>query len=60
MRHAPSHIDRDYDIDHIIPKSKGGTIAPSNLQLAHKRCNRAKGSSLPRTGESEVQEKAER
>lgn len=30
-------------IDHIIPKSKGGTNKLSNLQLAHLECNRKKG-----------------
>jgi 5-methylcytosine-specific restriction endonuclease McrA len=29
--------------DHIIPRSKGGSDAPENLQLAHARCNKVKG-----------------
>lgn len=33
-------------IDHIIPKSKGGTDTPENLQLAHARCNKIKGNRL--------------
>lgn len=33
-------------IDHIIPKSKGGTERMSNLQIVHQKCNSAKGSSL--------------
>lgn len=34
-------------IDHIIPKSQGGTDLLGNLQLSHQACNRAKGSFLP-------------
>lgn len=29
-------------IDHIIPLTEGGADAPSNVQAAHLRCNRAK------------------
>ena len=34
---------RDIDIDHIIPKSKGGTDSMYNLQAMCKHCNRSKG-----------------
>lgn len=30
-------------VDHIIPVSKGGTGAASNLRAAHKLCNRLRG-----------------
>ena len=30
-------------LDHIQPKSKGGSDAEDNLQLAHARCNKLKG-----------------
>ncbi|MEO0551316.1 MAG: HNH endonuclease signature motif containing protein [Pseudomonadota bacterium] len=30
--------------DHILPRSKGGTDDPSNLQLTHAVCNKIKGS----------------
>ncbi|MHA7857702.1 MAG: HNH endonuclease [Henriciella sp.] len=33
-------------IDHIIPKSKGGSDRAENLQLAHARCNKIKGNRL--------------
>ena len=33
-------------IDHVIPRSKGGTDRPDNLQLAHARCNKIKGNRL--------------
>lgn len=36
---------RNMEIDHIEPKSKGGTDDPSNLQLLCSTCNRMKGTS---------------
>jgi HNH endonuclease len=35
-------------LDHIIPRSKGGTNHPANLQLAHFRCNHQRGCAMPR------------
>src|SRR3954465_1294169 len=34
-------------VDHVIPRSRGGTNDPSNLRLAHRRCNGQRGSRLP-------------
>lgn len=34
-------------IDHVVPRSKGGTDRISNLTLACRECNEAKGSLLP-------------
>ncbi len=34
---------RAFDIDHIIPQSRGGTNHPDNLQLLCSHCNRVKG-----------------
>jgi len=33
-------------IDHIVPITRGGTDEAANLQLAHLRCNQAKGNRL--------------
>ena len=35
-----------YEIDHVIPLSKGGTNWPDNVALACKPCNRAKAAKL--------------
>ena len=35
---------RVMDVDHILPRAKGGTDHPDNLQLLCSGCNRSKGS----------------
>lgn len=42
--------DKDYlaTVDHVIPRSAGGTDALSNLVIAHRVCNNRKGSRLYR------------
>ena len=40
------YLDK-YEIDHIMPLSKGGTNAKENIQLLCKGCNRRKSSRLP-------------
>lgn len=35
------------NLDHIIPKSRGGTRDPENLALVHLACNQAKASDCP-------------
>jgi ATP adenylyltransferase len=35
--------ERPLDVDHIVPRSRGGTNEKANLQVLCSRCNRAKG-----------------
>lgn len=39
----------DMDVDHIIPKSKGGDSSRENLQLICKHCNRSKRADMSDT-----------
>jgi 5-methylcytosine-specific restriction endonuclease McrA len=33
----------DITLDHVVPKTKGGTNQDANLRLAHERCNKERG-----------------
>lgn len=39
-------VDGPYDIDHIVPLSRGGAHTQANLQLTHPFCNRSKGNRI--------------
>jgi len=36
-------IDDPLEIEHVVPKAFGGSDDLSNLRLAHRSCNRTKG-----------------
>jgi 5-methylcytosine-specific restriction endonuclease McrA len=36
-----------FTLDHVVPKSKGGTDSRSNLKVAHRKCNNVRGSDDP-------------
>lgn len=44
---APAGTPGAPTVDHVVPRSRGGTSDPSNLRLAHRRCNGARGRHLP-------------
>src|SRR3954466_5647791 len=44
---CPSGSPHAASVDHVIPRSRGGTNDPANLRLAHRRCNGQRGSRLP-------------
>lgn len=41
--------DQGWDIDHVVPRSRGGSDDLSNLRPAHARCNRSRGAGPRRT-----------
>lgn len=44
---APKNTPLAVEVDHIIPRSRGGALyALENLQLTHHRCNRQKGAKM--------------
>lgn len=44
----PANHDLARSIDHVIPRSLGGTNERSNLRLAHRRCNSRRRAGAPR------------
>lgn len=40
-------LGKKFDVDHVIPLSKGGSNGPENIAIAHSRCNRQKGGKDP-------------
>ncbi len=44
---APKNTPLAVEVDHIVPRSRGGALyALENLQLTHHRCNRKKGARM--------------
>lgn len=44
---APPFSPLSVEVDHIVPKSRGGRLyALDNLQLTHSQCNRKKGAKM--------------
>jgi len=44
---APAFSPLAVEVDHIVPRSRGGAIYDiDNLQLTHSRCNRQKGAKM--------------
>lgn len=35
--------EKDFNLDHVVPLSRGGLNAPSNWRATHKTCNADKG-----------------
>lgn len=40
-------VGKTYDVDHVVPLSRGGTNDPDNLVIACASCNRSKSDKLP-------------
>lgn len=38
----------DATVEHIVPRSKGGTDEMSNLSISHARCNLIRGDAMPK------------
>jgi 5-methylcytosine-specific restriction endonuclease McrA len=44
---APAFTPLAVEVDHIVPRSRGGALyALDNLQLTHTQCNRKKGAKM--------------
>ena len=41
-----AEVKKNLEIDHVIPKAKGGRDSIENLQLLCQKCNREKGTSI--------------
>ena len=42
-RYCGRRVRRSATLDHVLPRSRGGTDAPENVVLACRQCNEAKG-----------------
>ncbi len=48
--HAPIGSPSSPTVDHVVPRSRGGSNDVANLRLAHRRCNGRRGNHLPELG----------
>jgi len=44
---APTNSPNQGTVDHLVPRSRGGSSGLANLRLAHRRCNVRRGNHLP-------------
>jgi len=44
---APAASPGRATVDHLVPRSRGGSDDAANLRLAHRRCNQRRGDHLP-------------
>lgn len=45
--HCPDESPSRATLDHLVPRSRGGSSDLGNLRLAHRRCNMRRGNHLP-------------
>jgi 5-methylcytosine-specific restriction endonuclease McrA len=43
---SPVEPDSKWEVDHVMPISRGGAHSYANVQLTHRRCNRQKHASV--------------
>lgn len=46
--------ERDLSLDHIVPRSRGGSDYLHNMQPAHRKCNEQKGNTVTGNDVTEV------
>lgn len=44
---APAGDPRAFELDHVVPRSRGGSDLLDNYQPSHRDCNRRKSATMP-------------